>query len=130
MPRRTFRRIVIAVVILAGAGWLTHSLLGGHKTEQKANGPAKAVPVKTAVAEQGDLDVDLDVIGRVEALSTVTLRSRVSGQLQTLSFKPGQAVKQGEVVARIDPALLQAQLAQAQGTMAKDLVLLSLVCVV
>ena len=125
MPRRTFRRIVIAVVVLAGAGWLAHSLLGGHKAEPRAGGPPKAVPVKIAVAEQGDLDVDLDVIGRVEALSTVSLRSRVSGQLQTLSFKPGQAVKQGEVVARIDPALLQAQLAQAQGTMAKDQALLS-----
>jgi multidrug efflux system membrane fusion protein len=125
MPQRNFRRIAIAVVVLAGAGWLAHTLLGSHKADPKAAGPAKAVPVRTAASEQGDIDVDLDVIGRVEALSTVTLRSRVSGQLQGLSFTPGQAVKHGEIIARIDPALLQAQLAQVQGAMAKDQALLS-----
>nr|WP_243039992.1 efflux RND transporter periplasmic adaptor subunit [Dyella sedimenti] len=78
------------------------------------------VPVKIASAHRGDLDLTLKVIGRAEAFSTVNVQARVSGQLQELLFTPGGQVKAGDTIIRIDPSLLQAQLDQALGNLAKD----------
>ncbi|TCI07448.1 efflux RND transporter periplasmic adaptor subunit [Dyella soli] len=84
------------------------------------NGAPAAVPIRVAAAHRGDLDLTLKVIGRAEAYSTVNVQARVSGQLQELLFKPGGHVKQGDTIIRIDPSLLQAQLDQALGNLAKD----------
>ena len=59
-------------------------------------------------------------IGTVTAFNTVTVRSRVDGELKSIQFKEGQQVKAGQLLAEIDPRSLQATLAQAQGQMAKD----------
>jgi multidrug efflux system membrane fusion protein len=91
---------------------------GGH-----AAAPA-AVPVEVARATQGDVELALKLVGRVEAWSTVTLRARVSGQLDTLAFTPGALVRKGALLAQIDPRLLQAQLDQARGSVARDRALL------
>jgi multidrug efflux system membrane fusion protein len=85
---------------------------------------AAAVPVEVAAAVQGDVELSLKLVGRVEAWSTVTLRARVSGQLESLAFTPGGLVRKGAVLAQIDPRLLQAQLDQARGNVARDRALL------
>ena len=83
-----------------------------------------AIPVEVAPAVQGDVELSLQLVGRVEAWSTVTLRARVSGQLESLTFTPGGLVRKGAVLAQIDPRLLQAQLDQARGSVARDRALL------
>jgi len=83
-----------------------------------------SVPVEVAKATQGDIELSLRLVGRVEAWSTVTLRSRVSGQLESLSFKPGTFVRKGSVLAQLDSRLLKAQLEQANGSVARDQALL------
>lgn len=83
-----------------------------------------AVPVEVATATSGNLELSLKVVGRVEAWSTVTVRARTSGQLQTLAFQPGTNVRKGALLAQIDPHLLQAKLNQARASVARDRALL------
>jgi multidrug efflux system membrane fusion protein len=85
------------------------------------------IPVAIAKAHEGDMPIYLQGLGTVTAFNTVTVKPRVDGQLASVNFKEGQYVKQGEVLATIDPqpfqvALDQAtgNLDQAKGTLAKD----------
>lgn len=121
MPQRASWKKVIALVGVAVlAGVLVRAWSGGDvRAARKPAAPA-AVPVRVATAQRGDLDLSIKVNGYVEAYSTVTVQSRVDGQLQSLGFVPGAAVKAGAVIARIDPSLLAAQLDQARGNLAKD----------
>lgn len=111
---------------------------GGHsKTEAEnssANGPAAAggrgqygapgfnpiVPVVVATAQHGDVPIYFMGLGTVTAFNTVTVHSRVDGQLVSVAFKEGQFVHQGDVLAQIDPRPFQVVLEQAEGALAKD----------
>jgi len=86
-----------------------------------AAGPGNfAVPVIVATAQRGDLPVYFNGLGTVTAFNTVTVRSRVDGQLISIAFQEGQFVHQGDVLAQIDPRPFQVQLEQAMGQLAKD----------
>jgi len=78
------------------------------------------VPVVVAAAQHGDLPVYFNGLGTVTAFNTVTVRSRVDGQLVSVAFKEGQFVHEGDLLAQIDPRPFQVQLEQAQGQLAKD----------
>src|SRR5258708_16629868 len=78
------------------------------------------VPVVVATAQRGDLPVYFNGLGTVTAFNTVTVRSRVDGQLISIAFKEGQFVHEGDVLAQIEPRPFQVQLAQALGQLAKD----------
>jgi multidrug efflux system membrane fusion protein len=71
-----------------------------------------AVPVVLAVVESRDVPIHLNGLGNVQGFNTVTIRSRVDGQLERVAFKEGQDVKAGEVLAQIDPRPFQAVLDQ------------------
>ena len=89
----------------------------------KGRGPGGgnfAVPVVVATAQSGDLPVYFSGLGTVTPLYTVTVRSRVDGQLINVAFKEGQFVQQGELLAEVDPRPFQVQLEQAEGQLAKD----------
>ena len=77
-------------------------------------------PVAAAAARKGDVNIVQTALGTVTALRTVTVKPRVDGQLQAVLFTEGELVKQGEVIAQIDPVPLQVALAQAEGTLARD----------
>jgi multidrug efflux system membrane fusion protein len=79
------------------------------------------VPVAAAPAKLGDMNQYISAIGTVTAYNTVTVKSRVDGQLNKVNFTEGQLVKAGDLLAEIDPRPYQVQLTQAQGTLAKDL---------
>ena len=71
-----------------------------------------AVPVVLAVVESRDVPIHLNGLGNVQGFNTVTIRSRVDGQLERIAFTEGQDVKAGEVLAQIDPRPFQAALDQ------------------
>jgi len=78
------------------------------------------VPVVVATAAKGDLPVFLNGLGNVTAFNTVTVRSRVDGQIVKINFTEGQNVREGDSLVEIDPRPYQVQLEQAQGQLAKD----------
>ncbi|MGQ0634009.1 MAG: MdtA/MuxA family multidrug efflux RND transporter periplasmic adaptor subunit [Planctomycetaceae bacterium] len=80
----------------------------------------RSIPVRTAIAKRQDLPIYLNGLGTVTAFKTVTLRSRVDGELITVAFSEGQMVREGDLLAEIDPRPYQAQLEQAEGTLARD----------
>ncbi len=111
--------VLVAAVLLAVAlaMYFGRHDGGDDAAASKASAP---IPVEVAPATRGDIELSLKLVGRAEAWSTVTLRARVSGQLESLSFKPGTLVRKGTVLAQIDPRLLKAQLDQARGSVARD----------
>jgi membrane fusion protein, multidrug efflux system len=93
---------------------------GPGKGRGAAGGTGFVVPVVVAAAQRGDLPVYFNGLGTVTAFNTVTVRSRVDGQLINVAFKEGQFVHEGDLLAQIDPRPFQVQLGQAQGQLAKD----------
>jgi multidrug efflux system membrane fusion protein len=83
-------------------------------------GGAPLVPVVVATAQKGDLPVYFTGLGTVTAFNTVTVHTRVDGQLINVNFKEGQFVHKGDVLAEIDPRPFQVILEQAEGALAKD----------
>jgi multidrug efflux system membrane fusion protein len=79
------------------------------------SGNAPAMPVRVVRAERRDLAVHLKAIGTVTPLNTVTVQSRVEGQLLRIAFEEGQRVEQGQLLAEIDPESYRIRLAQAEG---------------
>src|SRR2546426_291022 len=79
-----------------------------------------AVPVVATTARQGNMGMYLTGLGSVTAFNTVTVRTRVDGQLVKVAFQEGQLIHEGDLLAEIDPRLFQVQLAQAKGQLAKD----------
>jgi membrane fusion protein, multidrug efflux system len=83
-------------------------------------GAGFTVPVVVASAQKGDLPVYLIGLGTVTAFNTVTVRSRVDGQIVKVNFTEGQFVHQGDALIEIDPRPYQVMLEQAEGQLAKD----------
>ena len=85
-----------------------------------APAPPPPVPVVTAPVQQGDVPIILSGLGTVQALNTATIRSQVTGLLQSVDFVEGQEVHRGDTLAQIDPRPYQALLAQAEAQMSRD----------
>ena len=86
----------------------------------KAGGPPPAVPVGVATVKQGDFNVYLTGLGSVQAFNTVSLKTRIDGQIMQVNFREGQDVKTGELLIQIDPRPYQVALQQAQANLQKD----------
>lgn len=108
--------VALAVVIAAGY-WYQSARSNG------ASGAAKTpprVPVTVAKAVTADIPVLLEVVGRAEAYESVTVKSRLDGQVASVMYTEGQHVKQGDVLVKLDPGDFEARLQQADANLAKD----------
>jgi multidrug efflux system membrane fusion protein len=93
---------------------------GAARRAGGGGGGGGPVPVVVATAARQDLPVYLDGLGTVTAFNTVTMKSRVDGQLVQVNFKEGQDVEQGQLLAVIDPRPFEVALSQSQANLAKD----------
>ncbi len=117
----------VVILALTGAAWFTRGSwlpliprgMAGEKAGAAKAG-AKPVPVRVAQVVQHDMPEYLTGLGTVTAFKTVTLRSRVDGELIKVAFTEGQNVSEGDLLAEIDPRPYQALLDQAEGMLAKD----------
>jgi multidrug efflux system membrane fusion protein len=126
------KKILLAVVLaalLAGGGYYLYHREKPVETPvakgKKGFDPNRATPVQAEAARASDINVYVNGLGTVTPLRTVTVRSRVDGELVKLHFTEGQMVKEGDLLAEIDPRPFQVQLMQAEGQMAKDQALLA-----
>jgi multidrug efflux system membrane fusion protein len=118
------RRLAAACVVgLAVVVVLLRRGTGGAAPEVPP--PVRPVPVAVEPARTGDIARHLDGIGTVTPRATVTIRSRVDGELVAVHFVEGQHVARGDLLAEIDPRPFQVQLAQAEGQLARDEALLA-----
>ena len=109
----------LAVVALGAAAFaVVHFRSADEPRPETA--PISPVPVVIAPVEQRDEPIVLRGIGTVEAINAAQIHSQVTGVLDEVDFTEGQAVKRADILAKIDPRLYQAALAQAQGQLAKD----------
>ena len=93
---------------------------GGAGKGGRGGGAQMTIPVAVAKAEVRDLPILLNGLGSVDAFNTVAVKSRIDGQLIKVNVKEGQEVKQGELLAEIDPRPYEVQLSQTQATLFKD----------
>ncbi|HYG91472.1 MAG TPA: efflux RND transporter periplasmic adaptor subunit [Azospirillum sp.] len=108
---------------LASVGIAVQQQLAQQQASQPAGGRHNGggpVPVVAGTVGREDVPIWLDGIGTVQAFNSVVVRVRVDGELQQVAFTEGQTVQAGDVLARIDPRPLQAQLAQAEAKKAQD----------
>jgi multidrug efflux system membrane fusion protein len=82
--------------------------------------PAQAVPVLTSLSEKRPAPITEEAVGRVESMASITVRTRVDGQIAKVFFRDGQAVREGDVLYELDARQIDAQIRQAEAIVAKD----------
>jgi multidrug efflux system membrane fusion protein len=129
-PRGSWLRIVVYVVLVAAVvliAWEIYQTNQASKSQASSSAAAlqsRPVPVQVAAAEQKPMPIFLAALGTVTPYMSVTVKARVSGQLEPVRFTEGQQVRQGQTIMVIDPRPYQAALDQAKGTLAHDEALL------
>ena len=109
--------IVVVVILVIVAIWERRG-----SSDAKASGDAAARPVlvSTATAHQGDIGIYLNALGTVTPVYTVTVTSRVQGEITQVYYHEGQMVRKGDPLIEIDPRPYQAALTQVEGQLAHD----------
>ncbi|HTV59099.1 MAG TPA: efflux RND transporter periplasmic adaptor subunit [Verrucomicrobiae bacterium] len=116
--------VVGALVVLALVIYVRQRA-ASNQEKVKAAPPAKGVPILAAEAKKGDIGVYVEALGTVTPVYTVTVTSRVQGEIVKIYYKEGQMVSKGDPLIDIDPRPYEAALTQAQGQLAHDQAVLS-----
>lgn len=125
--RGPWRLIVVGIVVIAAIAFATWRVLTINKSPKtKGNsrsaqaGGDRPIPVAAQKAQFEQVPIYLTALGTVTAYNTVTLKSRVDGQIVAVNFTEGQHVRKGQSLIKIDPRPFQAALDQAKGNLARD----------
>lgn len=137
MTTRTRRWVwVCALVVLSVGGYFLWRYYSDPKSgtvsattgkldkSGKAGGATAAIPVVAAVTRKGNIGVYYTGLGAITPIYTVTIKSRVDGQLMSVRYKEGELVHQGDLLVELDPRPFQVTLTQAQGQLIRDQALL------
>src|SRR5262245_15761498 len=114
----------LALLLLAAGGvaatwaWWHGAPPSGRPSQVRSR--AAAAPVHTAIVETKSFPVVLNGLGTVQATNTVTVRSRVDGQIERVAFEEGEMIKEGDLVVQIDAARVNAALDQAVPSLGED----------
>src|SRR5476649_1970628 len=123
---RTLIGIGAGLAVVAVGGWYIATHSGKSATAARQGGGGRfgaggaAIPVGTAVVAKGDIPIVIKALGTVTPLANVIVKTQITGQLQTVAFAEGQAIKKGDVLAQVDPRPYDVALQQAVGTLEKD----------
>ena len=117
---------IVVLVIIAAGGFLYYQHQAAEEEQRaKANEESKPVPVTTTTASKGEMGIYVEALGTVTPVYTVTVTSRVQGQIMEVHYREGQTVRKGDPLLDIDPRPYEAALTQAQGQLARDTALLT-----
>jgi membrane fusion protein, multidrug efflux system len=120
MTKSRVVRWIVVIAAVAALGYFGWNRFRGEDQAAK-NAPARpAVRVTVAPVEKSDFPVYLTGLGTVQGFNTVVVRTRVDGQIDKIAFQEGQLVKQGDLLAEIDPRPFQAALDQAKAKKEQD----------
>ena len=119
------RKILLVVFLLAVGVFGYYRLKANQKDQDAANAKTaqqnnRATPVTVVAVASKTMPIYITALGTVTAYNTVTIKSRVDGQLLSVNVREGQQVKQGQLLVEIDPRPYEAVVAQAKGQLAKD----------
>jgi len=123
-PLRSARLLSVRILLLGTTVWVCLGLLSCGGSDPKPSSAkafaVQAVPVSVSTAERRDMPFYLTGLGSVSAFYTVSVKSRVDGELVQVNFKEGQYVNRGDLLAVIDPRPYQVALDQAQANLFRD----------
>ncbi len=123
-------RVIVYLVLASALGFAVWRIYENHQqaaaksASQEAELLNRPVPVQVAAAERRPMPIYLTALGTVTPYMSVTVKARVSGELEPVKFTEGQQVRQGETIMVIDPRPYKAALDQAKGNLAHDQALL------
>ena len=116
--------LIVALVVVVGIIiWQRRGTTPQAKTT--GDPAARAVVVSTATARQGSIGINIDALGTVTPVYTVTVTSRVQGEIMNVNYREGQMVHKGDSLLEIDPRPYQAAVTQMEGQLAHDQALLN-----
>ncbi|WP_246786840.1 efflux RND transporter periplasmic adaptor subunit [Bradyrhizobium sp. USDA 3458] len=127
MMPRPLKMAGAALLVTAAAGFGGYIWLGSAKSAASRGEASRtpvpiqaAIPVTAAGVAQGDAPIVVEGLGTVSPLNTATIRTQVQGTLESVDFVEGQEVKRGQVLARIDQRVYEAQVDQADAALVRD----------
>jgi multidrug efflux system membrane fusion protein len=118
--KRGWTWAVVVVLLIGGAIYFYRAKTRGQASVAANQSGPPTISVSAVPVQTRDVPFYITELGSVAAFNTVTVKSRVDGQLMKVNFKEGQFVHEGDVLAEIDPRPFQVALDQAQGQLAKD----------